>query len=142
MDAWAMHAEKYGIEYKYPLLDKDVLDFWFSLPVSFTYHKLDSRLLYREIMKGILTESIRNGRYKNEPLRIKYLQEKRRDAKEYLEKLFKDIPENEHLPYFRLKAFNKLFKSPVSENIIESWHHIEKLCFYLRTVQLVKTYIT
>lgn len=142
MDTWSLFAEKYGFEYKYPLLDKEVLDFWFSLPVSFTYENLDSRLLYREVMKGILTESIRIRRDKSETLRIQYSQQKMAEGKEYLESLFNAIPRKDHLPYFDLKAYKKLFDSPFPIKGITTWLQFDLRCSYLRNVGLVKKYIT
>jgi hypothetical protein len=47
--------------YKYPLLDKAVLEFWFSLPIEYTYRNKPFRFLYREAMKGILTEKVRTA---------------------------------------------------------------------------------
>jgi asparagine synthase (glutamine-hydrolysing) len=141
IDTWAFYSEKYGFEYKYPLLDKDLLDFWFSLPVSFTYEKFEPRLLYREIMKGILTESIRVRKDKSETLRIKYTQQNRRDGKEYLEKLFNDIPKNKHLPYFNIKTYERLLKNPLPNKQPDCGLYIHKLCFYLRNVELFRKYL-
>ena len=59
MDSWALYGERYGIEYKYPLLDKELLEFWFTIPVKHTYQTMIPRYLYREAMKGILPEMIR-----------------------------------------------------------------------------------
>jgi asparagine synthetase B (glutamine-hydrolysing) len=59
MDSWALYGERYGIEYKFPLLDKELLEFWFSVPVKHTYQTMISRYLYREAMKEILPEMIR-----------------------------------------------------------------------------------
>lgn len=88
MDSWAINAEHYGFEYKYPLLDKDVLEFWFSIPVEYTYQDFHSRLLYREAMKGILTEKIRIRKDKGEGLRIAYWRRELQNGKKYLADLF------------------------------------------------------
>jgi asparagine synthase (glutamine-hydrolysing) len=142
IDTWGFYAEKYGFEYKYPLLDKEVLDFWFSLPVKFTYENLDSRLLYRELIKGILTESIRTRRDKSETLRMEYSRQKMIEGKEYLESLFYNIPEKDHLPYFDLKAYGKLFDSDLPPAGISTWLQFELRGFYLRKVGLVKKYFS
>lgn len=70
IDSWAINAEKYGFEYRYPLLDKELLELWFSIPQEHTFHNFESRTLYREALKGILTESIRTRKEKGELLRI------------------------------------------------------------------------
>ena len=141
MDTWSLYSEKYGFEYKYPLLDKEVLDFWFSLPVRFTYENLDSRLLYREVMKGILTESIRTRRDKSETLRIKYSQQKMAEGKEYLESLYSAVPVKDHLSYFDQEAYKNLFYRDLPRKELIIWLQFELRCFYLRNVGLVKKYI-
>ncbi|MEI6137642.1 MAG: asparagine synthase C-terminal domain-containing protein [Mariniphaga sp.] len=141
MDNWTMYAEKYGFEYKYPLLDKEVLDFWFSLPIRFTYENFDARLLFREIMKGTLTESIRNRRDKSETLKMLYGHKKMIEGKEYLTSLFNAVPDKDHLPFCNVKAYIKLFNSPYPKNMIGFWKKFDLRCAYLRKVELVKRYI-
>lgn len=77
MDSWFMFGEKYGIEYKYPLLDKELLEFWFSIPVEYTYHHFISRYLYREAMKGILPEYIRLRPDKHEECLDRFVKRRR-----------------------------------------------------------------
>ncbi|MBF0410879.1 MAG: hypothetical protein HQM10_26275 [Candidatus Riflebacteria bacterium] len=142
IDTWARYSERYGFEYKYPLLDKDVIEFWFSLPISFTYQDFHSRLLFREIMKGFLPENIRTRKDKSETLMIKYSRQNKYDGREYLKQLYKNIPENEHLPYFRQKALQKLFSDIPSVSKPACQKDYNKCCFYLRTVELVKRFLS
>ena len=141
MDSWAYHSEKFGFEYKYPLLDKDVLEYWFSLPVNFTFEKLITRGLYREIMRGILPEPIRTREDKSETLRVKYLVQNMTNGKEYLEKLFEAIPDQDHLPFFKTKAYRKLFESSFPKKRRKKWFFMERLYIYIRNVELAKKYI-
>lgn len=141
MDSWAYHSEKFGFEYKYPLLDKDVLEYWFSLPVNFTFEKLITRGLYREIMRGILPEPIRTREDKSETLRVKYLVQNMTNGKEYLEKLFEAIPDQDHLPFFKTKAYRKLFESSIPKKRRKKWFFMERLYIYIRNVELAKKYI-
>ncbi len=140
MDSWAINAERYGYEYKYPLLDKELLEFWFSIPVEYTYKDFQSRLLYREAMKGILTEKIRIRKDKGEALRIacslRYLQ----NNKEYLGKLFYSLPTGEHLPFFKPEAFRKVFNQPFFEDKLKNIRNWNQYTLYLRYVALVKKY--
>ena len=138
MDSWALHAEKYGFEYKYPLLDKAVLEFWFSLPIEFTYYNMQSRFLYREAMKGILTEKVRVRRDKGESLRIAYTKKNQEESEQFIQNLFLSISEKEHLPFFKqesfIRGFNKQDKNKTREKR-------NKRIFYLRYVELVKKYL-
>nr|WP_319997123.1 asparagine synthase-related protein [uncultured Draconibacterium sp.] len=142
MDSWAINAEKYGFDYKYPLLDKDVLDFWFSIPVEYTYKNFHSRLLYREAMKGILTEKIRIRKDKAEALRIACTLSGIKKGKDYLEKLFNFLEPEEQLPFFRPEAFVKVFDRPFSDEFLSrSLRDQKKYTLYLQYVMLVKKYL-
>lgn len=101
MDSWAINAEKYRFEYRYPLLDKELLEFWFSIPQEHTFHNFESRILYREALKGILTESIRTRKEKGELLRISDTLNKAEKAFPLIYKQFKDK---------RIEMLNKIFK--------------------------------
>jgi len=142
MDSWAINAERYGFEYKYPLLDKEVLEFWFSIPIEHTYKDFHSRLLYREAMKGILPEKIRTRKDKGEAIRIAYSLKERRNGKKYLENLFYSLSPQEHLPFFKPEAFKKLFEKPFSNNTLKDFRNMNKYTLYLRYIALVKKYIS
>ena len=140
MESWAINAEQYGLEYKYPLLDKEVLDFWFSIPVKYTYKDFQSRLLYREAMKGILTERIRVRKDKGEALRIACSMKDLQNSKEYLSKLFYALKPEEHLSFFNPRAFRKVFDQPFSKDTLKNVRNWMQCTFYLRYVALVKKY--
>nr|WP_321487033.1 asparagine synthase-related protein [uncultured Draconibacterium sp.] len=140
MESWAINAERYGFEYKYPLLDKEVLDFWFSLPAEYTYKNFQPRLLYREAMKDILTEKIRIRKGKEEPLRIACSLRDLQNSKEYLGKLFYSLPAGEHLPFFKPEAFKKVFDQPISKDRLKNVRNWRQYTLYLRYVALVKKY--
>ena len=59
IDACSVMAGHYGIEYRYPLLDIDLLEFFFSLPICFKVSPTQTRYLYREAIKGYIPDSIR-----------------------------------------------------------------------------------
>jgi len=141
MDSWDINAERYGFEYKYPLLDKDVLEFWFSIPVEYTYKDFQSRLLYREAMKGILTEKIRIRGEKGEALRIAFSHRERINGKNYLENLFYSLKHNDHLPFFKPESFKKVFNQTNKNLSLKNYRNMDKYTLYLRYVALVKKYI-
>jgi|GEM_PF-6098539 len=59
IDSWALLGEKYGVSYKYPLLDKKLIEYYLSLPDDLTYNFNNSRKLYRDALENILPDSIR-----------------------------------------------------------------------------------
>ncbi|PHR68773.1 MAG: hypothetical protein COA67_12435 [Lutibacter sp.] len=143
IDSWAINAERYGIEYKYPLLDKDVLEYWFSLPIKHTYHKFHSRLLYRASLKGILTEKIRMRRDKGEGMRIAYTQQQGQNSQEFIKNEYLSIAKDEHLPYFNIEKLNELAESMSNKRVLERKRgKINGVpALYLRYVKLVKKYL-
>jgi asparagine synthase (glutamine-hydrolysing) len=73
IESWAIHGEKHGIEYKYPLLDKETLEYWFSIPVKHTYHQRKPRLLFRESLRETIPELIRLRADKSEAVRFGFM---------------------------------------------------------------------
>ncbi len=142
MESWAIHAERYGFEYKYPLLDKDVLEFWFSIPVEYTYQDFQSRLLFREAMKGILAEKIRTRKDKGEAIRIAFTFREFNNGIKYLESLFRSLSPQEHLPCFHTVALSKIFNTPLKNNSLKNIRRINFYTLYLRYVLLRKKYMT
>jgi len=95
-----MNAEKYGIDYKYPLLDKDLLEFWLSLPIKYTYPLTQFRSLFRDAMKGILEEDVRMRKDKGDDLRITFTQQLMLNGTDYIKSIF-FVTHREYLkPYF------------------------------------------
>jgi len=142
MESWAIHAEQYGFEYKYPLLDKDLLEFWFTIPVEFTYREMAPRLLYREAMKGILPEKIRTRKDKGEGLRIAYSLYNRKIGEKFIKESFISIPEKEHLPWFRPEIIQKAINQAPQKKLINEIRRLNKPVIYLRYFALVKKYLT
>ncbi len=142
MDSWAMHAERYGFEYKYPLLDKDLLEFWFSIPIEYTYRDMIPRLVYREAMKGILTEKIRIRKEKGEGQRIAFTLQNRKNGENYIRQLFISIKEREHIPFFRPEILQKVINQTPGKQLIKEVRRQNKSILYLRYVELVKKYLT
>jgi len=142
MESWAVNAEFYGYEYKYPLLDKDLLEFWFSIPVEYTFKDFHSRILFREAMKGILMEEIRTRKDKGEGMRMTYSRLNRKKGEKYVRELFMAIPEKEHLSFIRpdalLKVIDKNLKTDDFLNAIKQ----NQAIIYLRYYRLVKRYLS
>lgn len=139
MDSWSLHSERYGFVYKYPLLDKALLEFWFSMPIEYTYCNMQSRLLYREAMKGILTECIRVRRDKGEGMRISYTKQKQKEENLFLQNLFLTLNKNEQLPFFK----NDVIKNFIEKEKVTPTDKKEfAIPLYLRYVALTKKYLS
>lgn len=53
-------AAQYGIEYRYPLLDKDLIETYLAFPPWLKHHHGVNRYIFREAIKGFVPEEIRN----------------------------------------------------------------------------------
>lgn len=144
MDAWSMNGEKVGIEYRYPLLDKDLLEFWFSIPIEYTYRGFESRMLYKEALKGILTEKIRLRTKKSEGVFMHFLLQSNRNEFPYLANLLRQTTENGRIPFFNHKVYQQKLN-----HMLNSAENTEKaeiqaygdLTNYLRYLNLYQEYI-
>lgn len=140
MDTHSVNSEKYGIEYRYPLLDKKVLEYWFSLPVKFTYKSFKSRLLYREIMKGTLAELVRlRGDKADNVFTGKIYQIRQNGEREILEML-ETVRDQGQSCCFNHKAVEQLLNKPVLENDYKTVRNFEKIFSYIRYCKLISKY--
>ncbi|GEM_PF-946128 len=107
IDSWLIYGEKYGFEYRYPLLDKDLLEFWFSIPTKYMIMGFEDRVLYREALKGILTESVRKRNDKGEILNISNLFQSRILGFPKILNCIEKIPNEREIPFFKRNIFYK-----------------------------------
>lgn len=141
MDSWALHAERYGFSYKYPLLDKRLIEFWFSLPIAYSYHNFVSRGLFREAMKGVMPEKVRTRMDKGEGVRMAYSFENRFQGRDYLLQALRLLPEENRPPfahYRRLLRWTE--KAPFSDPIRE-FRRLHLPIIYLRYAAVMEKYI-
>lgn len=68
-ESWTESAAQYGIEYRYPLLDRRVLDFALSLPPEQYRCGPSSRLVMRRALRPVLPPQVRRNTEKRDPVR-------------------------------------------------------------------------
>lgn len=67
-EAWHALGQKHGIEYSYPLLDRRLLDFVFSLPPEVYWNKNGKRIFFREVSERYIPSEVAwAGDAKGEP---------------------------------------------------------------------------
>lgn len=66
MESWAASGAEKGIIYRYPLLDRRLVDFCFAAPPHMFRHKGYSRYLYRRAVEGIMPDQLEWGFVKRE----------------------------------------------------------------------------
>ncbi|WP_313114049.1 asparagine synthase-related protein [Aequorivita sediminis] len=104
---WAVNGSRKGIEYRYPLLDKDIIEYILKVPSRLLYKDGYRRIILREISEGLLPESVRWHRSKFDE--VKFAGEKK-----LLDGYCKTIMDNpikmESNPLLNFINFKVLFK--------------------------------
>ncbi|RLA48489.1 MAG: hypothetical protein DRR42_16675 [Gammaproteobacteria bacterium] len=73
VESWTNAGRPDLIEYRYPLLDKRLVEFAFGLPAECYRQEGKKRYLFRLSAKGLVPEKLRWGNYKREPQRVERL---------------------------------------------------------------------
>jgi hypothetical protein len=141
MESWALFGERHGFRYKHPLLDKDLIDFWFSVPIPLTIPGWKSRYLYRESLKGILTESVRVRPDKGEALRIADTFNNAISGLTYLVQEYEKIPEEEHLKIFDHRKFRRLVKIIKNREVNFQGKEVRKYFHCIRDANRLSMYL-
>jgi asparagine synthase (glutamine-hydrolysing) len=67
-ESWGIMGFRKGIEYRYPLLDRRIIEYMLKVPSELLCKTYNFRPLLREIGKGILPENVRLNESKNDPV--------------------------------------------------------------------------
>ncbi len=73
IESWAISGEADKIEYRYPLLDKRIVEFALGVPEEVYVHNGFRRYLFRSSLNGLLPEDVQWKDAKYELHRVKYL---------------------------------------------------------------------
>lgn len=69
LEAWAAQTDGHYLDYRYPLLDRKLLDLCFAIPPSYFLHTGWKRYIYRRAMEGVLPDAVCWNRSKGDPAR-------------------------------------------------------------------------
>ena len=86
-----LSAEHFGLEYRYPLFDLQLIEYFLSLPVEFKLKTGLNRHLIRQALDGITPDSIRLG-IKEPGSTVPSTRRRQQRARESKEIFFADIP--------------------------------------------------
>ncbi len=73
IESWETASKTTKIEYKYPLLDKRIIEYILGVPVEYFVQDSIGRYLFRNIVKDLLPKNIVWNNTKTEPQRVKRL---------------------------------------------------------------------
>ncbi len=75
IDDWAINGFRQGIEYRYPLLDKRIVEYMLKVPSRLLFKNGHLRIILREISKDVLPDEVRWRKSMHDPVRIAELEE-------------------------------------------------------------------
>jgi asparagine synthase (glutamine-hydrolysing) len=70
LESWAASGRQVGVEYRYPLLDKRIVEFALGLPAEMFRRKGHPRYLFRHVVRDFLPQEVWASVHKDEPVRI------------------------------------------------------------------------
>jgi hypothetical protein len=105
LEHWAINGNRNGIEYRFPLLDKRIIEYMLKVPSKVLFKDGFDRIIMREIGKGIIPDEIRCHDSKNDPVRIDSLYSLLDDV---CENLMDEIPVFKYNPDLSFVSFDLL----------------------------------
>ena len=109
---WYIAGQRSGIEYRYPLLDKRIIEFILTIPTKHFAQKGTDRIFSRLIGKELLINEIKNVSQKNDPVNS-YIFRKKTQA--LIPRLITEISAIKSNSYLQFVDFNLLEKNVKSE---------------------------
>ncbi|MEL7690800.1 asparagine synthetase B family protein [Citromicrobium bathyomarinum] len=107
LNTWAASGARHGIEYRYPLLDRRVLEFVYSIPTDLFVRNGQKRWLMRAAMDDLLPDTVKRHAGKFEPVRLEDLSDPLLGA---IKRLHADLQESGNLvnrsDYIDMNALN------------------------------------
>lgn len=73
LETWYASGARLGIEYRYPLLDRRILDFCYAIPPELFLYQGQERWLMRAAADDLLPDVVKRHASKSEPVRVEYL---------------------------------------------------------------------
>lgn len=104
---WYIEGEKYGITYRFPLLDKRIIEYMIKTPSNCLVGENNYRILLRIIGKDLLAEEILRNNSKDDPVKSFYLNNIYTDL---FEILLKDFEAFRNCAYFKFIDFDLIQK--------------------------------
>lgn len=101
INAWSALGMAHHVEYRYPLLDRRIIEFALGVPPEVFRQKRAYRYLFRVANEGVLPESLRWGATKKEPHRVEKLQKILRDVADERLRELRSTPLRHH-PYINI----------------------------------------
>lgn len=104
---WYVYGQPRGIEYRYPLLDKRVIEYMLKVPSRCLTGNNHHRIILREIGKNLLPQEVLKNTSKDDPLRSKKFYTMVKKIKTKLINEFEDFRNNPDLDFVDFALLEK-----------------------------------
>jgi asparagine synthase (glutamine-hydrolysing) len=106
-ESWAVNGYWKGVEYRYPLLDRRIIEYMLKVPSELLCKTDHFRPLLREISEGILPDEVRLNLHKNDPVYWAYMAELFKEAAILFMKEVDEWKDNPDLYFVDFKLFDE-----------------------------------
>lgn len=140
-EIWDLLGSRSGIEYRYPLLDKRIIEYILQIPSSVLASFPFSRPLIREVSKGVLPEKVRLHQSKFDAARLNHLFSFYKETLPFFLSELKEIKENPDLDFLNFEEIEAECKNIESQPDFD--HKFDFLIFLnnLKTIhEFTKSY--
>ena len=102
VESWHVSGRSNRIEYRYPLLDKRIVEFALGVPEEIFRQEGKNRFLFRRAIEGLLPQNIIGSNTKYEPIRVeKYMEISQKAQTKWMEST---AMANQQNKYFKLDS--------------------------------------
>ncbi len=112
---WYVHGQRNGIEYRYPLLDKRIIEYMLKVPSKSLVNGSGNRMILRTLGKGYLPDEILLGT-KNDPVNYYHFQSVTQKTQDRLLEELKDFQNNPELEFIDFERLEKTIKNLQNAN--------------------------
>jgi len=130
---WYVHGQQYGIEYRYPLLDKRIVEYMMKVPSHILVSGNNHRVLLREIGKGVLPEAVLKNKSKDDPVKSHYFRAAAEEATQELIGEVEAFRKNPELALVDFELLDKKIRHYRENKTEESLEQISGILYYLKS---------
>jgi asparagine synthase (glutamine-hydrolysing) len=130
---WYLHGKQHGIEYRYPLLDKRIVEYMLKVPSNILVNGNNHRILLRELAKGILPEAVLKNKSKDDPVKSHYFRLAAGAATKELIGEVDEFRKNPELSHVDFDLLDKNIRTYLEKNSEENLEQISGILYYLKS---------
>ena len=140
-EMWCVHGFNFGIEYRYPLLDKRIIEFVLSIPSDIFLKKNISRVLFRDVIEGILPDEIRLNKTKLDDVLHDHFSKIRSALSEDIINELDNFKINPDLDFVNFNLLEKDIKKNLRNPENEKYKFLSRNLFFIKMLhEFTKTY--